>query len=246
MNLQRQRTRSRAPVVRRSANHEAAVNAEREPNFLLANVERRLLRWIAARLPRWIVPDDLTRLGVACAVAICAAYQLSNDGRWWLWVASALLVVHWLGDSLDGTLARVRKIERPRYGYYLDHLVDALSTAAVGIGLGLSPFMLLSVGTLIVVAYLVLSINVYLESQALGRFSIGYGKVGPTEMRLLLIGLNTALALGLDLRVQILGTTVTALDAAGVVIATGMIVLLAARARRNLRELAQSEPAAPR
>src|SRR3954447_6133025 len=246
MNRQRQRTRGRAPVVRRSANHEAAVNAEREPNFLLANVERRLLRWIAARLPRWIVPDDLTRLGVACAVAICAAYQLSNDASWWLWVASALLVVHWLGDSLDGTLAPVRKIERPRYGYYLDHLVDALSTAAVGIGLGLSPFMLLSVGTLIVVAYLVLSINVYLESQALGRFSIGYGKVGPTEMRMLLIGLNTALALGLDLRVQILGTTVTALDAAGVVIATGMIVLLAARARRNLRELAQAEPGASR
>src|SRR3954471_18462946 len=246
MNLQRQRTRSRAPVVRRSANHEAAVNAEREPNFLLANVEKRLLRWIAARLPRWIVPDDLTRLGVACAVAICAAYQLSNDGRWWLWVASALLVVHWLGDSLDGTLARVRKIERPRYGYYLDHLVDALSTAAIGIGLGLSPFMLLSVGTLIVVAYLVLSINVYLESYALGRFSIGYGKVGPTEMRVLLIALNTALALGLNLRIDILGTTVTALDAAGASIAVGMIVLLAARARRNLRELAAEEPATPR
>src|SRR4051794_4399234 len=242
----RQRTRSRVPVVRRSANHEAAVNAEREPNFLLAVPEKRLLRAIAARLPRWIVPDDLTRLGVASAVAICAAYQLSNDGRWWLWVASALLVVHWLGDSLDGTLARVRKIERPRYGYYLDHLVDAFSTAAIGIGLGLSPFMLLSVGTLLVVAYLVLSINVYLESYALGRFSIGYGKVGPTEMRLLLVALNTALALGLDLRLDVLGTPVTALDAAGAAIAIGMILLLAARARRNLRALAEREPAAPR
>src|SRR3954447_20978144 len=246
MNRQRQRTRGRAPVVRRSANHEAAVNADREPNFLLANSEKRLLRWIAARLPRWIVPDDLTRLGVASAVAICAAYQLSNDGRWWLWVASALLVVHWLGDSLDGTLARVRKIERPRYGYYLDHLVDALSTAAIGIGPGLSPFMLLSVGTLLVVAYLVLSINVYLESYALGRFSIGYGKVGPTEMRVLLIALNTALALGLDLRTTIAGTAVTALDLAGILIGSGMIVLLAARVWRNLRELAKSEPAAAR
>src|SRR3954471_4313662 len=246
MNLQRQRTRSRAPVVRRSANHEAAVNAEREPNFLLANTEKRLLRWIAARLPRWIVPDDLTRLGVAAAIGICAAYQLSNDARWWLWVASALLVVHWLGDSLDGTLARVRKIERPRYGYYLDHLVDALSTAAIGIGLGLSPFMLLSVGTLLVVAYLVLSINVYLESYALGRFSIGYGKVGPTELCVLLIALNTALALGVDLRVHLFGVTATALDAAGIAIGTGMVVLLAARARRNLRALAAHEPAAAR
>ena len=104
--------------------------------------------------------------------------------------------MHWLGDSLDGTLARVRGIQRPRYGYYLDHLVDAISTAAIGIGLGLSPHMLLSVGALIVVAYLVLSINVYLESQALGRFSIGYGLLGPTEVRLILIALNTVLALG--------------------------------------------------
>jgi phosphatidylglycerophosphate synthase len=171
---------------------------------------------------------------------------LSNNGRWWLWVASALLVVHWLGDSLDGTLARVRGIERPRYGYYLDHLVDAFSTAAIGIGLGLSPFMLLAVGTLLVVAYLVLSINVYLESYALGRFSIGYGKVGPTEMRLLLIALNTALALGLDLRIEVFHTTVTALDAAGAAIAAVMIVLLAGRARRNLRALAAQEPSAAR
>ena len=241
---QRQRRASRSPIVRRQS-HEA-VNAEREPNFLLARAEKKLLRAIAARLPRWILPNDLTRLGVAAAVAICAAYQLSNDGRAWLWVASALLVVHWLGDSLDGTLARVRKIERPRYGYYLDHLVDALSTAAIGIGLGLSPFMLLSVGTLLVVAYLVLSINVYLESYALGRFSIGYGKVGPTEMRLLLIALNTALALGLDLRTTIAGTAVTVLDLAGIVIGSGMIVLLAARAWRNLRELAAAEPGASR
>jgi phosphatidylglycerophosphate synthase len=242
--LQRQRRAARPSIVRRQPHQ--AVNAEREPNFLVANVEKRLLRAIAGRLPRWIVPNDLTRLGVAAAIAICAAYQLSNDSRMWLWVASALLVVHWLGDSLDGTLARVRRIERPRYGYYLDHLVDALSTAAIGIGLGLSPFMLLSVGTLIVVAYLVLSINVYLESYALGRFSIGYGKVGPTEMRLLLIALNTALALGLDLRVTIAGTAVTALDLAGIVIATGMIVLLAGRAWRNLRALAEAEPGAAR
>src|SRR3954470_24430233 len=199
--LQRERRASRSPIVRRQPHQ--AVNAEREPNFLLAKPEKRLLRAIAARLPRWIVPDDLTRLGVASAVAICAAYQLSNDARWWLWAASALLVIHWLGDSLDGTLARVRQIERPRYGYYLDHLVDAASTALVGIGLGLSPFMLLSTGTLLVVAYLVLSINVYLESQALGRFSIGYGLVGPTEARLALIGLNSALALGFQMRFEI-------------------------------------------
>ena len=157
--------------------------------------EKRLLRWIAARLPKWILPDDLTALGVLAAVAVAVAYQLSNDSLGWLWVASALLVVQWFGDSLDGTLARVRGIERPTYGYYLDHLVDAIATAAIGIGLGLSPLMLLSIGTLIVVAYLILSINVYLESFAFNRFSIGYGKVGPTEIRLILIALNTVVAL---------------------------------------------------
>ncbi|HEX4735022.1 MAG TPA: CDP-alcohol phosphatidyltransferase family protein, partial [Thermoleophilaceae bacterium] len=150
----------------------SAVNATREPNFLLARHEKRLLTAIARRLPRWILPDDLTALGVASAIGICVAYCATNADHRWLWVASALLVVHWLGDSLDGTLARVRGIERPRYGYYLDHLVDAISTACIGIGLGLSPFMLLATGALIVVAYLMLSINVYLESYALGRFSI--------------------------------------------------------------------------
>jgi archaetidylinositol phosphate synthase len=223
-----------------------AVDATREPNFLLAKPERRALRWMARRLPRSVLPDDLTLLGVLAAVGICVAYQLSNDGPGWLWVASALLVVHWIGDSLDGTLARVREIQRPRYGYYLDHLVDAVSTALIGIGLGLSPYMLLSIGALVVVAYLILSINVYLESYALGRFSIGYGLIGPTEIRLVLIALNTALALGLTLRFDIDGISLTALDVVGAGVAAVMVALLLARANRNLRELARSEPAAPR
>ncbi|HEX8648483.1 MAG TPA: CDP-alcohol phosphatidyltransferase family protein, partial [Thermoleophilaceae bacterium] len=180
------------------------------------------------------------------AIGICAAYQATNDDRRWLWVASALLVVHWVGDSLDGTLARVRKIERPRYGYYLDHLVDAISTALIGIGLGLSPYLLLAVGTLIVVAYLTLSINVYLESQAFGRFSIGYGFVGPTEVRVILIALNTALALGAGLDFELVDLHMTVFDLVGLTIAGTMIALLLGRAVRNLRELAGEEPAASR
>src|SRR5258705_2064853 len=113
----------------------SAVTAVREPNFLLAKHEKRLLTAIARRLPKWMLPDDLTALGVAAAIGICIAYQATNADDAWLWVASALLVVHWLGDSLDGTLARVRRIERPRYGYYLHHLVDAISTAFVRIRL---------------------------------------------------------------------------------------------------------------
>src|SRR5688572_33371522 len=160
-----------------------AVDATREASFLLAEPEKRVLRWIARRLPRWVLPDDMTAIGVLAAFGVCAAYQLSNQGNGWLWAASALLVIQWIGDSLDGTLARVRGIQRPKYGYYLDHMVDAIATAAIGIGLGLSPFMLLSIGTLIVVAYLILSINVYLESMSFGRFRLGYGYLGPTEIR---------------------------------------------------------------
>jgi len=225
----------------------SAVEAEREPNFLLARFERRFLPWAAERLPRWILPDDMTALGVVAALAVAVAYQLSNDGSGWLWAASALLVVQWVGDSLDGTLARVRRIERPTYGYYLDHLVDAIATAAIGVGLGLSPFMLLSVGTLIVVAYLILSINVYLESFAFNRFSIGYGKIGPTEIRLILILLNSLLALDLiGLDFDLVGLDMTVFDLVGLVIAATMIVLLVGRSFRNLRELAEREPAAPR
>lgn len=223
-----------------------SVEATREASFLLAVPEKRLLRWIAARLPRWILPDDLTALGVLAAVGVAVAYQLANDSHDWLWLASALLVVQWLGDSLDGTLARVRGIERPTYGYYLDHLVDAIATAAIGIGLGLSPLMLLSIGTLIVVAYLILSINVYLESFAFNRFSIGYGYVGPTEIRLILIALNTVVALGAGLDFVVADVGLTVFDLIGLGIAGTMITLLVGRALRNLRELAKEEPSASR
>jgi phosphatidylglycerophosphate synthase len=223
-----------------------SVEATREASFLLAEPEKRLLRWIAARLPRWVLPDDLTALGVVAALGICVAYQLSNEDLALLWVASGLLVVQWFGDSLDGTLARVRGIERPTYGYYLDHLVDAIATAAIGIGLGLSPLMLLSIGTLIVVAYLILSINVYLESFAFNRFSIGYGLIGPTEIRLVLIALNTVVALGAGLDFVFADLQLTVFDVIGLAIAGTMIVLLFGRAITNLRELARKEPPAPR
>jgi archaetidylinositol phosphate synthase len=208
----------------------------REKTFLLAGPEGRVLEWIAKRIPGRIKPDHLTALGVLASIGIAAAYVLSNGDRMWLWAASALLVVHWLGDSLDGTLARVRRSERPRYGYYLDHLVDAFATAAIGIGLGLSPYMLLAVGLAIVVAYLILSINTYLETHAFGVFTLGYGRFGPTEARLMLIALNTALAIGL------IGNGL--LDVLGIGLAAAMIAALIGRAGRNLRRLSDLEPAA--
>jgi archaetidylinositol phosphate synthase len=221
-------------------------NAPRDKQFLLARHETRVLDWIARRLPSWVTPNHLTGLGVVAAVGIAAAYLLSNGDKTWLWAASALLVVHWLGDSLDGTLARVRRIERPTYGYYLDHLVDALATAVIGLGLGLSPYMLLSVGLVIVIVYLVLSINTYLETYAFGVFTLGYGRLGPTAARLGLIVLNTLLALGVGLGLGIGELGLTLLDLIGLAIAGLMVATLVARAARNLRVLAEREPAGGR
>jgi archaetidylinositol phosphate synthase len=220
----------------------AAAHAPREKTFLLARREARVLEWIAHSMPARVTPDHMTILGVLAAFGIAGAYVLSNGDRAWLWAASALLVVHWLGDSLDGTLARVRKAERPTYGYYLDHLVDAVATAVIGIGLGLSPYLLLATGLAIVIAYLVLSINTYLETQAFGVFSLGYGRLGPTEARIGLIALNTALALGAGLEASVGGLGVTLLDLIGLGAAAAMLACLAVRAARNLRVLAEREP----
>src|SRR5918997_529682 len=181
--------------------------------------------------------------GSPAAFGIAGAYLLSNGDKAWLWAASALLVVHWLGDSLDGTLARVRRIERPRYGYYLDHLVDALATAVIGLGLGMSPWMLLAVGLAIVIAYLVLSINTYLETYAFGVFTLGYGRLGPTEARLGLIVLNTLIASGAGLGFEVAGLGLTVLDLIGIAIARAMLASLTGRVARNLRLLAAREPA---
>jgi archaetidylinositol phosphate synthase len=218
-------------------------DAPRNKQFLLAKAEGRVLEWIARRLPARVLPDHMTALGILAAIGIAGAYLASNGDKAWLWAASALLVVHWLGDSLDGTLARVRRIERPRYGYYLDHLVDAVATALIGLGLGLSPWMLLSVGLLIVIAYLVLSINTYLETHAFGVFTLGYGRLGPTEVRLVLIALNTLIALGVGLGFQVGSLGLTVLDLIGIGIAAVMGLGLAGRAARNLRRLAELEPA---
>jgi len=152
-----------------------------------------------------------------------------------------MLVVNWLGDSLDGTLARVRRHERPRYGYYLDHLVDAYSTVAVGVGIGLSPYANLGIALVAVVLYLVLSINVYLESTVFGAFRLGYGRFGPTEARLILIGANGALALG-----GAGGAGSAAISTAAnlglALLAAGMLGMLVVRFARNLRDLRAAEP----
>ena len=215
---------------------------ERQSTFITTRFERWALPRLAAALPHWVLPDHLTAIGILGATVIAAGYGLSNRNPHWLWLANAGLVVHWFGDSLDGTLARFRKIERPRYGFYLDHLTDAYSTLVIGLGLGFSPYMLLAVGLAMVIAYLVLSINVYLETHVFGKFRFGYGVMGPTEARIILVGLNLlALTVG-PLPFHLIGRGVTVFDVLGSAAALSMAGMLMRRVVRNLRQLGQDEP----
>jgi len=214
----------------------------REMTFLLASVERRVLQELAARVPRSIRSNHLTAIGMLGAVGAGTAYALTRYDPTWLWVASLMLCVNWLGDSLDGTLARVRGTQRPKYGYYLDHVVDAFSTAVIGLGIGLSPYVNLGLALGLVVVYLALSINVYLESSVFGVFKISYGRIGPTEVRLLLVFLNTVLALAALWEVKGPWPIWLVANWTLAILLTGMVALFVGRFARNLYRLAKLEP----
>src|SRR5256885_17267403 len=218
------------------------MTAPREMQFLLAKPEQRVLTALAQRVPRAIRSNHLTALGMIGAAGAGAAYALSNYNPAWLWAASLMLVINWLGDSLDGTLARFRNTQRPKYGYYLDHVVDAFSTTVIGLGIGLSPYVDLGIALGLVVLYLAMSINVYLESTVFGVFKISYGRIGPTEVRLLLILLNTAAVITAGWPSPLpIPLTVVANWTLGVLLA-GMVVLFVGRFARNLHRLAKLEP----
>src|SRR2546426_10540178 len=214
----------------------------REMRFLLADPEGRILRALAARVPRSIRSNHLTAIGLIGAAGAGTAYALTTYKPAWLWVASAMLVLNWLGDSLDGTLARVRGTQRPKYGYYLDHVVDAFSTSMIGLGIGLSPYVDLGLALGLVVVYLALSINVYLESTVFGVFKISYGRIGPTEVRLLLVLLNTTLALAALWEVKGPWSIALVANWTLAILLTGMVALFVGRFARNLYRLAKLEP----
>lgn len=162
-----------------------------QENFL-ARSERRLLNWLCARQPRWMTPDKLTFIGMVGAVMIFAGYLGSNLDADWLWLSIAGFVVHWFGDSLDGSLARFRKIERPRYGYFLDHSCDGLATTMIVVGIGLSPYVAVEAALLGLAGYLLLSIHAFLSVRVLGELPLTYLSLGPTEVRVILIVLTIA------------------------------------------------------
>lgn len=216
--------------------------AKREMSFLLARPERRALLWLAPRLPAGWTPDLLTAIGVLGALLVGLGYVLAKHHPAWLWLANSGLAVNWFGDSLDGTLARVRHIERPKYGYYLDHAVDAINTTVVCAGIGLSSYVALPVALGLVIGYLCLSINVYLESAVFNLFDFGFGIFGPTEMRLLLILCNTGLFVG-AVTTRLTGPEVAPYaNAVFGVACAGMALAYLLRLRINLIRLARIEP----
>ena len=209
--------------------------AQRIQTSLLSAPEKRVLVYLAERQPRWMTSDGLTFIGSFGAFLFALGFILSTRDVHWLWLSSFGMIVNWYGDSLDGTLARVRNRQRPRYGYYLDHTVDCINEGMMLVGVGLSGWMHLELALLALILYLFMTINVSINAHLKSEFKISYGKLGPTEFRILVITADTLLIMmpgiqHLSWTSQIFGRdfSATAFDMfAGVVIVVLGIIFIA-------------------
>jgi phosphatidylglycerophosphate synthase len=214
--------------------------AKRKQESFLAPLERRCLLWLAVHAPAWVNSDHLTLLGLAALAGAGLCYWWGQSRPLGLYAVIVCLALNWLGDSLDGTLARVRNRQRPRYGFYVDHVVDALGALFLLGGLALSGFMSERIALGLLIAYLLLSIEVYLATYTLGTFHISFWKFSPTELRILLAIGNLALAWRPDAHVA--GTDWRLFDVGGAVGIAGMGVMLAVAVARHTRALYAAEP----
>jgi archaetidylinositol phosphate synthase len=173
---------------------DAPVNAFRPGSRIqtsfLARGERKLLNRLCHSLPKWVTPDHLTAAGVIGAILTAAGYAASNLNPYFLFLASLGLIVNWFGDSLDGSLARYRKTERHRYGFFLDHSMDAVSNLIISVGLGLCPYVGMDAALFTLVGYLLLGVFVFLCNQVSGTFRLSFLGFGPTELRLVMVVFN--------------------------------------------------------
>ena len=171
------------------------ADAVRIQTSILNAAEKKVLVWLAERQPGWMTSDILTCIGTLGALVIAVGYILSSCNMNWLWLSSLGFVINWYGDSLDGTLARVRNRQRPIYGYYLDHTVDAANELIIVLGIGLSGMVHMTLALLILVLYLMLTVNVSINAHLKKEFRLTYAKMGPTELRIIMIMVNTVLVL---------------------------------------------------
>lgn len=171
------------------------ADAVRIQTSILNAGEKKVLVWLAQRQPKWMTSDILTYIGTFGALIIAVGYVLASVNIAFLWLSSIGFVINWYGDSLDGTLARVRNRQRPVYGYYIDHTVDCINEFFIFIGIGLSGLMHFELALLIMAIYFMLTINVSINAHLKKEFCLTYAKMGPTEFRILAIIANTVLVL---------------------------------------------------
>jgi phosphatidylglycerophosphate synthase len=214
-------------------------DAQRQQLSILAAVEKKTLIWLAHRMPAWVNSDHLTLLGFAAMFVAGLCYWAARWDRRALIAVILALAVNWFGDSLDGTLARVRNRLRPRYGFYVDHITDAIGTFFLLAGLGLSGYMSLTVALGLLIAYFLLSIEVYLTTYTIGTFHLSFWSFGPTELRLLLCIGN--IALFFRPVVGLFGRRFLLFDVGGVVGMAGMALMLLWSAVRHTRQLYDAE-----
>lgn len=214
--------------------------AKRINHSLTARIEKRALLWMAERAPSWLTSDQLTVLGLTAQIGAGVCYALTRFNKLWLLAVILCLILNWLGDSLDGTLARVRNRQRPRYGFYVDHIVDIFGAVALMAGLGASGFLHWQIAMAMLVAFLLLSGESYLATYTLGCFELSQGFFGPTEIRLLLIAGN--LALLRSPYATLLGHRFLLFDVGGAIAATGMFAMAIMVAVRHVAQLYRQEP----
>lgn len=201
--------------------------------------EKRALLWLAARTPDWIGPDHLTLLGFLAQVGAGLFYALASRDRFALIGVTVCLGLNWLGDSLDGTIARFRRRLRPRYGFYVDHMVDSFGALALMGGLALSGYMHPSIAVGLLVAFLMLSIQSYLATHAIGEFRLSFWRFGPTELRILLAIGNVALFS--KPRVHLFGQIYRLFDVGGVIGLSGMALMIVFFTAKNAIRLYREE-----
>lgn len=219
--------------------------AKRIQTSLLNGVEHKALVWLANRQPKWMTSDGLSCIGIFGAVLIGAGYLLTDISIAWIWLSTFGLLVHWYGDSLDGTLARVRNCQRPLYGYYLDHTLDAITEGIMFVGMGLSGLMRLEISLAIFIVYLLLTINVSINAHLKSEFCLTYAKLGPTEFRLVVALINTVYFFVTPLqtfRLIVMGHSFSSLDLGGMVIVVILFCMYCVTVVKDLADYNRMDP----
>ena len=225
------------------------ADAIRIQTSVLNALEKKVLVYLAERQPKWMTSDILTYIGTFGAMVIAAGYILSSWNINFLWLSSLGFIINWYGDSLDGTLARVRKMQRPIYGYYIDHTIDAINEVMIFVGVGLSGLMHLEIALLALVMYFLMTINVSINAHLKKEFKLTYASMGPTEFRIIMIIINTIFALIRPLRdfshsFALCGHTFTfgALDYIGILIIIILALMHLTTVRKDIKDYAKIDP----